>query len=74
LDPLTELKIAIAALAYFNRTLNHWDIATGQKQVTSNLTSEGSVNATHTNSYVPLSTSYVPAFPSPIYPTSSQGY
>jgi hypothetical protein len=66
--------IAVAALGYFNRTLYHWDIATGEKQVTANLTSSGPANATHTNSYVALSTSYIPAFPSPIYPATTSVY
>jgi len=57
----------IAALAYFNRTLNHYDIATGEEFVTANLTTEGTVNATHTNSFVPLTSSTVEVFPSPIY-------
>jgi hypothetical protein len=64
-------RTAVAALAYFNRTLYHYDIATGDEQVTANLTSSGSVNATHTNSYVSLTTSYVPEFPSPIYPATT---
>jgi hypothetical protein len=67
-------SIAVAALGYFNRTLYHWDIATGEKKVTANLTSSGPANATHTNSYVALSTSYVPAFPSPIYPVTTSVY
>ncbi|KZM28142.1 uncharacterized protein EKO05_0005825 [Ascochyta rabiei] len=63
-----------AALAYFNRTLFHYDIATGEKKVTANLTSSGQANATHTNSFVPLTSSYVQAFPSPIYPTATSAY
>ncbi|THY32661.1 peptidase S10, serine carboxypeptidase [Aureobasidium pullulans] len=43
-----------AALALFNRTLNHWNIADGTEMVTANLTSYGSPNATHTQSFVPL--------------------
>ncbi|KAF2027290.1 alpha/beta-hydrolase [Setomelanomma holmii] len=61
----------VAALAYFNRTLYHMDIATGEKPVTANLTSSGLANATHTNSYVSLTTSYIQAFPSPIYPATT---
>ncbi|KAF2628609.1 carboxypeptidase S1 [Macroventuria anomochaeta] len=63
-----------AALAYFNRTLFHYNIATGEKKVTANLTSSGQANATHTNSFVPLTSSYVPAFPSPIYPATTSAY
>ncbi|KAJ4989705.1 serine carboxypeptidase [Stagonosporopsis vannaccii] len=63
-----------AALAYFNRTLYHYDIATGKERVTANLTSSGPANATHTNSFVPLTTSYVPQFPSPIYPATTLAY
>ncbi|KAF2105440.1 carboxypeptidase S1 [Lophiotrema nucula] len=61
----------VAALAYFNRTLFHWDIATGEKQVTANLTSSGPANATHTNSFVPLTSSIIQEFPIPIYPTAT---
>lgn len=43
-----------AALAMFNRTLNHWNIADGTKMVTANLTSVGKPNATHTESFVAL--------------------
>lgn len=62
---------AEAALAYFNRTLYHWDIATGEDMVTANLTSSGEASATHTESYVSLTTSYVVEFPSPIYPATT---
>ncbi|EMD59428.1 hypothetical protein GGP41_009286 [Bipolaris sorokiniana] len=58
----------VAALAYFNRTINHFDIATGQKPVTANLTSSGPANATHTNSFVPLTSSQSFPFPQP-FPT-----
>ncbi|KAF2741555.1 carboxypeptidase S1 [Polyplosphaeria fusca] len=64
----------VAALAYFNRTLNHWDIATGEKKVTANLTSNGPANATHTNSFVPLTSSFIQEFPSPIYPATTSAY
>ncbi|OAL02046.1 alpha/beta-hydrolase [Phaeosphaeriaceae sp. SRC1lsM3a] len=60
-----------ASLAYFNRTLFHWDIATGEEQVTANLTSSGGASATHTESYVSLTTFEVPGFPSPIYPATT---
>jgi hypothetical protein len=62
---------AEAALAYFNRTINHYDIATGEKKVTADLASEGTANATHTNSFVPLTSSLVQAFPIPIYPMTT---
>ncbi|KAH7412082.1 Alpha/Beta hydrolase protein [Phaeosphaeria sp. MPI-PUGE-AT-0046c] len=60
-----------ASLAYFNRTLFHWDIATGEDKVTANLSSSGEASATHTESYVSLTTFYVPSFPSPIYPATT---
>ena len=60
-----------AALAYFNRTLFHYNIATGEEYVTANLTTSGPANATHTNSFVPLTSSYIPSFPSPIYPETT---
>ncbi|GAB7350232.1 hypothetical protein MBLNU459_g0885t1 [Dothideomycetes sp. NU459] len=44
----------VASLQLFNRTLNHFDVADGTKPVTSNTTSYGSANATHTQSFVPL--------------------
>jgi hypothetical protein len=62
---------AVAALAYFNRTLYHYDIATGEEMVSANLTSTGPANATHTNSFVPLTSSSVQGFPTPIYPATS---
>ncbi|KAL6703707.1 hypothetical protein ACN47E_009401 [Coniothyrium glycines] len=63
-----------AALAYFNRTLFHYDIATGEEKVTANLTSGGPANATHTNSFVTLTSTYAQAFPSPIFPATTGGY
>lgn len=66
--------IAVAALAYFNRTLYHYDIATGEEKVTANLTTSGPANATHTNSFVPITSSYIQAFPSPIYPATTSMY
>jgi len=60
-----------AALAYFNRTLYHYNFATGEECVTANLTTSGPANATHTNSFVPLTSSYIPSFPSPIYPETT---
>jgi len=64
----------VAALAYFNRTLYHYDIATGEEKVTANLTTSGPANATHTNSFVPITSSYIQAFPSPIYPATTSVY
>ncbi|KAH4214320.1 hypothetical protein HBI95_006390 [Parastagonospora nodorum] len=64
----------LAALAYFNRTLYHYDIATGEIPVSANLTTSGSANATHTESFVPLTSSYIPQVPSPIYPATTSGY
>ncbi|KAL1795765.1 hypothetical protein ACET3X_005989 [Alternaria dauci] len=61
----------VAALAYFNRTLYHYDIATGEEKITANLTTSGSANATHTNSFVPITSSFIQAFPSPIYPATT---
>ncbi|PVH91350.1 alpha/beta-hydrolase [Periconia macrospinosa] len=61
----------VASLAYFNRTLFHWDIATGEKRITANLTSSGPANATHTNAFVPLTSTYIQEFPSPIYPATT---
>jgi hypothetical protein len=66
--------LAVAALAYFNRTLYHYDIATGEVKVTANLTSSGPANATHTNSFVPVTSSVIQAFPSPIYPATTLAY
>ncbi|KAI4662675.1 uncharacterized protein J4E79_003984 [Alternaria viburni] len=64
----------VAALAYFNRTLYHYDIATGEEKVTANLTSSGPANATHTQSFVPITSSIIQAFPSPIYPVTTSAY
>jgi len=44
----------IAALALFNRTINNMDTATGMKKITQNLSTNGTAEATHTNSFVPL--------------------
>ncbi|KAF2089818.1 peptidase S10, serine carboxypeptidase [Saccharata proteae CBS 121410] len=44
----------IAALAMFNRTINHLNIADGTIPVTANLSSVGTANATHTEPYVAL--------------------
>lgn len=47
----------VASLAMFNRTVFHYDVATGKTPVTANLTTEGEPEATHTESFVPLPTS-----------------
>lgn len=47
----------IAALQFFNRTLNGWDMATGMKKITDHYQTEGKPVATHTESFVPLPTS-----------------
>lgn len=43
-----------AALALFNRTINHVNIADGTMPVTGNLSTNGSPNATHTHTYYSL--------------------
>ncbi|KAI9665801.1 MAG: hypothetical protein M1821_003735 [Bathelium mastoideum] len=47
----------IGSLALFNRTISHYDVATGEEPVTGTLSSHGTANATHTESYVALPTS-----------------
>lgn len=47
----------IAALALFNRTINKFDIATGKKKITPGYVTNGTAQATHTESFVPLPTS-----------------
>jgi len=44
----------IAALALFNRTINGFDSATGTQKVSADLVTNGTAQATHTNSFVPL--------------------
>ena len=44
----------IAALAIFNRTINMFDIATGTQKIGPNYVTNGTAQATHTNSYVAL--------------------
>ncbi|BCS03841.1 S10 family peptidase [Aspergillus luchuensis] len=46
----------IAALQLFNRTLFGWDIAAGTTQIWPDYTTNGTAQATHTQSFVPLST------------------
>ena len=47
----------IAALALFNRTINHLDIASGTETITATYETNGTASATHTESFVPLPTS-----------------
>ncbi|KAI9736229.1 MAG: hypothetical protein M1834_001115 [Cirrosporium novae-zelandiae] len=47
----------LASLAFYNRTLNHMNIADGTLPVTANLSTVGTANTTHTESFVPLPTS-----------------
>lgn len=47
----------IAALQLFNRTLNGWELPTGQKKLTPCFDSSGPASATHTQSSVALPTS-----------------
>ncbi|KAF2096817.1 peptidase S10, serine carboxypeptidase [Rhizodiscina lignyota] len=47
----------IAALAMFNRTISHLDIATGEDPLTADLSTEGEATATHTESFVALPSS-----------------
>lgn len=44
----------LAALEIFNRTIYHYDIATGEQAVTADLSTDGEAKATHTESFVPL--------------------
>ncbi|PWY62843.1 peptidase S10, serine carboxypeptidase [Aspergillus eucalypticola CBS 122712] len=46
----------IAALQLFNRTLFGWDIAAGTTQIWPDYITNGTAQATHTQSFVPLST------------------
>lgn len=50
----------------FNRVINHMNVADGTKNVTSDLSTSGQANATHTESYValPSSTSMATAYSS----------
>lgn len=47
----------IAALALFNRTINHLNIADGSVPVTANYSTSGEASATHTEPFVPLPSS-----------------
>jgi hypothetical protein len=46
----------VAALAMFNRTINHYNIADGTEMVTANLSTTGEASPTHTEPFVPLPT------------------
>jgi carboxypeptidase D len=49
----------IAALQLFNRTLNGWELPTGERKLTPGFGSSGPASATHTQSSVALPTSTV---------------
>ena len=49
--------VPVGSLALFNRTINHFDIATGTKPVTSDLETEGEATPTHTEPFVALPSS-----------------
>lgn len=44
----------IPSLQLFNRTINNLDSATGTKKITVDLSSNGTAESTHTESFVPL--------------------
>lgn len=47
----------VASLQLFNRTLNGWELPTGEKKLTPDFGSDGPATATHTESSVALPTS-----------------
>jgi carboxypeptidase C (cathepsin A) len=47
----------LASLALFNRTINMFDIATGETKLTADYSTNGTAEATHTESFVPLPSS-----------------
>ncbi|KAK4495036.1 hypothetical protein PRZ48_013363 [Zasmidium cellare] len=51
-----------AALAHFERVISGLDVPSGKEKVTANLTSNGPLNATHTNEYVSLPPTQSSAF------------
>lgn len=55
-DGQTDILVAQGALAIFNRTINHYNIADGTEKVTPSLGSKGKPSATHTESYPGLFT------------------
>lgn len=44
----------LASLALFDRAINMYDIATGERKITADYVTNGTAKATHTNSFVPL--------------------
>lgn len=54
---MLTLETAVAALAMFNRTINHMNIADGTLPVTDTLSSSGGPNSTHTEPFVALPSS-----------------
>lgn len=46
----------VGALAMFNRTINHMDVATGEIPLSMSLNTTGPAKATHTEPFVPLTT------------------
>jgi hypothetical protein len=51
------LSTAIASLAMFNRTINHFGLANGTLPLTEDLSSTGDAKATHTEAFVALPSS-----------------
>lgn len=51
----------IASLALFNRSINHFNIADGTMMVTLTTSTNGTANATHTESFVPLPSTAMPS-------------
>ncbi|KAI9838451.1 MAG: hypothetical protein M1837_002473 [Sclerophora amabilis] len=47
----------LASLEIFRRVINHLNLADGSTPITANYTTTGNANATHTESFVPLTTS-----------------
>ena len=47
----------LASLALFNRTINMFDIATGELKITEDYATNGTAKATHTEPFVPLPSS-----------------
>jgi Serine carboxypeptidase len=47
----------LASLALFNRTINMFDIATGETKITADYATNGTAESTHTNPFVPLPSS-----------------
>ena len=47
----------LASLALFNRTINMFDVATGEIKITADYATNGTAEATHTQAFVPLPSS-----------------